>query len=67
VIPGNIAAALMVPIRTTGPFGQTKTSVDLKLMASEAGSQLLKPENVINAIGGLFGGDKNKDKKNPPK
>lgn len=67
LLPKDLTEALMVPIRTSGPTADPSTSIDVALMAREFGDRLLRPDNLINAIGDLLGGGKKDEpKKNEP-
>lgn len=63
-IPGKLGVLdqmTQIPISTKGPMGATKTELDLGLFMKETGDRILKsPENLINTIGDLIGGNKNK-------
>lgn len=69
-IPGKLGVLdqmTQIPISTKGPMGATKTELDLGLFMKETGDRILKsPENLINTIGDLIGGNKNKPKDATP-
>jgi hypothetical protein len=62
IIP--LQEATMIPLRTRGPMDNPTTAPDFELFIKNFAQNATNPENILNAIGGLLGGDRNKDQ--PP-